>query len=422
MVSSHGVPSSYTAQWRLEDRRSSLQQADSFPDRGTPRQTYNTSCTNCRRVRVKCSGGKPCKRCEKNFLDPSSSCLYDVSRRHGKRKASVLREIDTSTAEEMRADLDSEEQQQPVAAYNQQLQWQRSPLSTPLSIDTLFSGEFSPSARWESPFKSPSQLLPGPLSSSSSSSNASGISKDAFPVDDALCFIGDASNNPPGEFDSIDSFADEPLVRPLASEGILDECGPVAASSDSCECHLSNQTLLSRLTLANLDPKKIGLDQILLSFHRVTRHVVSYLACTRCDSGYPRLVNLAMLHQSQVTLLCNMTKAPTAYLGSYHSPGAIRFTLGAYQLSEDEDLRQKRQAVLSAARQTASLITDFDDVVRDHHDLELAGALEASDLAKINVKWLLETTRNLKAQLNAMLKILEQPGWAVASQTRRDIH
>ncbi|KAI1162098.1 hypothetical protein F5B18DRAFT_673975 [Nemania serpens] len=121
-----------------------------------------------------------------------------------------------------------------------------------------------------------------------------------------------------------------------------------------------------------------------------------------------------MLYKSQVTLLYNITKTLAAYLRSYNSPNAIRFTLSAYQLSKDEDLRQKRQAVLSTARQTASLVTGFDDVVRDHYDLELASDLEASDMAKINVKWLLETTRNLKAQLNAILKVLEQPGWAMA--------
>ncbi|RYC56371.1 hypothetical protein CHU98_g9838 [Xylaria longipes] len=188
----------------------------------------------------------------------------------------------------------------------------------------------------------------------------------------------------PRQFDRSDEMADYRSAHSL---------------SNSCDCHRLTQALLSRLTLASLEPLKVGLDEILLSFHQVSRHAVHYLNCIHCDSGYPRLVNIAMLYQSQVTLLCNMTKSPAAYLGSDHGPEVARFTLGVYQLPETDDLHQKRLAILAVGGNVESLVTDFDAVIRAHRDPETAGNLAASDLAKINLKWLLEVAGNLKAQL-----------------------
>lgn len=45
----------------------------------------NTSCVQCRKSKVKCTGGNPCKRCE--LSQTPSTCIYDASRRRGKRKA-----------------------------------------------------------------------------------------------------------------------------------------------------------------------------------------------------------------------------------------------------------------------------------------------------------------------------------------------
>ncbi|KAJ8123452.1 hypothetical protein ONZ43_g605 [Nemania bipapillata] len=108
-----------------------------------------------------------------------------------------------------------------------------------------------------------------------------------------------------------------------------------------------------------------------------------------------------------------MTKSSSAYFGSYYGAEAVRFTLGVYQLPEADDLHQKRLAVLAVGRKVESLVADFDDVVRGHQDLEIASNLAASDLAKINIKWLLEIAKNLKAQLKSVLAIFEQPEWSL---------
>lgn len=45
----------------------------------------NSSCVQCRKSKVKCTGGNPCKRCE--LSQTPSACTYNASRRRGKRKA-----------------------------------------------------------------------------------------------------------------------------------------------------------------------------------------------------------------------------------------------------------------------------------------------------------------------------------------------
>ncbi|KAI0429785.1 hypothetical protein F5Y09DRAFT_248758 [Xylaria sp. FL1042] len=405
MVNSTWIPSSYTTRWRAA-RRQSLPSPSAQAAHSPPMPTYNSSCTNCTRSRVRCSGGNPCDRCEKSLLDPLL-CVYELSRRHGKRRA---REFEAHSLGSSSTSTD----QQPEAAI---LPWQGGPTSTPLSVDSLlgiYSSEFDQLA----PF-SLSQKYPR-LDDCSSSLISSVVNVDTLNIDEPLV----ATENFNGFLNGLGAMVPMRLSRssPLLSAK-FDESDEIAgyrladSSSNSCDCPRLTQDLLSRLTLASVEPGKVGLDEILLSFHQVSRHAVNYLNCAHCDSGYPRLVNLAMLHQSQVALLYNMTKSPAVYFGSSHGPEAARFTLGVYQLPEADDLYQKRLALLAVGRKVESLVTNFESVINAREDLEIASNLGGTDLAKINRKWLLEVSRNLKSQLESILAIFEQADWSPGPST-----
>ncbi|KAI0113630.1 hypothetical protein GGR51DRAFT_506094 [Nemania sp. FL0031] len=395
MVNSTWIPSSYTTRWRAA-RRQSLPQPPTQTVGSPAVQVYNSSCTHCARSRVRCSGGKPCERCEKNLLDPFL-CVYEPSRRHGKRRARecVVEPLTNSGGSN----------QHPAALMMPQ---QESPIGPLLTTDSSF--DVNPSKLSNSPpftLAQHSQTF-GDVGSASTPSlfNVDTLSLDeSFLVADKFNAILDDTGSMPF------SWSSDFLPAQIDGSDAIFGHHSVHSPSNSCDCHESTQNLLSRLTLASVEPGRVGLDGILISFDEVARHVVTYLSCTRCDSGYPRLMNIAMLHQSQVTLLCNMTKCSAAYLGSYYGPEAVRFTLGVYQLPEADDFQQKRLAVLAVGRKVESLVTDFDDVVRGHQDLEIAGSVGASDLAKINLKWLLEISRNLKAQLKSILAVFEQVEW-----------
>lgn len=87
------VPASYRGRWDssaclptqlpaltfLSGAPVSSMESDSMPPK------LNTSCVQCRKSKVKCTGGNPCKRCE--LSQAPSACTYDASRRRGKRKA-----------------------------------------------------------------------------------------------------------------------------------------------------------------------------------------------------------------------------------------------------------------------------------------------------------------------------------------------
>jgi len=187
------------------------------------------------------------------------------------------------------------------------------------------------------------------------------------------------------------------------------------AASAGCNCYLSNHTLVSRIDAAIKDPDRTGLDRIFQALQDASLHVSSYLACARCNGGCPRLINLAVLHQRQVSLLCSMAKNPAAYLGGAASEG-LRFALGAYRLPDEDDLDHKRIALLGAARRIDALVTSFDDRVRSHQDAEMVGepGIEMTEAARLNLRWLLDVARNLKSRLKVILSILENANWTTA--------
>lgn len=89
MTTSNGIPSTYTTRWNPQARQPAVITPSSTSSSGTsdlvhPRK-YNTSCNSCRKSRVKCSGGVPCRRCVAS--SNPTSCVYSISQRRGKRKA-----------------------------------------------------------------------------------------------------------------------------------------------------------------------------------------------------------------------------------------------------------------------------------------------------------------------------------------------
>lgn len=90
MTTSNRIPSTYTTRWNPQAHQPSTlapgsTSSGSTSDRLHPRK-YNTSCNSCRKSRVKCSGGVPCRRCVAS--SNASSCVYSISQRRGKHKAS----------------------------------------------------------------------------------------------------------------------------------------------------------------------------------------------------------------------------------------------------------------------------------------------------------------------------------------------
>ncbi|KAF5009391.1 hypothetical protein FDECE_4382 [Fusarium decemcellulare] len=92
MTASNGVPSSFTTRWSAHIHQPSQNAALSTSSTSSSTTTdighppkYNTSCNSCRKSRVKCSGGVPCQRCA--ISSNPSLCVYSISQRRGKRKA-----------------------------------------------------------------------------------------------------------------------------------------------------------------------------------------------------------------------------------------------------------------------------------------------------------------------------------------------
>ncbi|KAI0007344.1 hypothetical protein F4779DRAFT_592461 [Xylariaceae sp. FL0662B] len=393
MVNSREIPSGYTVQWNAGTRQTPTRPPSvhgptvgSSDSNGSQRK-YCSSCNSCKKSRVKCSGGSPCQRCA-GSSDPSA-CVYSVSQRRGKRKAG-LHEFDGFS--------------QQAASY---------------------------------------QALSQPDSHSSSSVRSS-VHDNFSEFDNVVSFATTQPLNPQDSMHSspinVDPFTqafllDEPIQRahytPHSSDtmGILTSPGPsmspfrfdignnsntTLGQTHSCCCYLKNQTCLSRMESAIKEPTKTGLDKILQAFQDISLHIASYLACKQCDGDCPRLMNLAMLHQRQVSLLCFMTKNPATHIRNSGTE-AVRFTLGIYQLSDQEDANHKRLVILDAARKVDSQVASFDDLIRNHQDKDImgSGTSEMPESAKLNFKWLLDVARNLKSRLKVIVSILEKVDWAL---------
>ncbi|KAI0130138.1 hypothetical protein BJ170DRAFT_302603 [Xylariales sp. AK1849] len=370
MASSGEIPSSYTLQWDAGIRPTS----DAQGVLNTTRLRYRSSCNNCRKSRVKCSGGTPCRRCATS--PNASQCIYSISQRHGKHKASS--------------------DQNPEAVLQRGTSYLCPPSSSCSSSvvsvpdNHLGFGEtlqFTPSQAM-----SPRDLL-----------QHSTMNMDAFAETPVL--------DGPDYLDQNNSYSTDLLA--LLSSG-PPKSPASKADSTSCDCYLSNQIHLDHIDLAIKEPTDISLDRILQALQNASTHVNRYLACSRCDNFCPRLLNLAMLHQKQVNLMCAMAKNPSIYLRCPDSD-ALRFTLGIYQLSERDDLKFKGLAILAAAHNLDDLVAGFDDMARSYQERDSADGSILSDLARLNLKWTLDVAGHLKSRLKVIISILRQDDWALSA-------
>lgn len=190
-------------------------------------------------------------------------------------------------------------------------------------------------------------------------------------------------------------------------------------SSDSpCNCLCLDQQLLDRLDQAARKPEMCGLDQILVLMQNVSRQLSEYRECPRCSSkGIQHLINMAMLQQSQVALLCTVARSPSTMFwppDPDHKDAATpipRFTLGVYQLTPEDDLEHKMLAMLTMLRQVESRVACFDDLVRTQQTVALADSETLSDFADINLQWLFNVASNLKKRLRASMATLQRLEW-----------
>ncbi|KAI5920514.1 hypothetical protein F4810DRAFT_682268 [Camillea tinctor] len=395
MVNSREIPSSYVGQWNAGTRQTRVRSpADSGATVGSSgangsRRKYCSSCNPCKKSRVKCSGGSPCQRCA--CSSDSSACVYSLSQRRGKRKASIH-------------EFDGVPQQS--ASYQTLNQPDsRSPSSTRSSIPDNIS-DFGDIVS----FATTQPLNPqDPIPLHSSPMNMDPFTQ-AFLLDESL----QRGHHTPHSANIMATLTSPgPSMSPFRFD-MDNNTNTALAQNHSCYCYFTNQTCLSRMESVTKEPTKTGLDKILQAFQDISVHITNYLACSHCDGGCPRLMNLAMLHQRQVSLLCAITKNPATFIRNSGTE-AVRFTLGIYQLSDEEDRNHKRLVILNAARNVDSLVAGFDDLIRNHQDKDImgSGTSEMPESAKLNLKWLLDVARNLKGRLKNIVSILEKPDWAL---------
>ncbi|KAM0224924.1 hypothetical protein ACHAQD_001722 [Fusarium lateritium] len=173
-------------------------------------------------------------------------------------------------------------------------------------------------------------------------------------------------------------------------------------------CYAAIHELNGSLDAVSRDPAQTSIDEILALFQRAFHQSAQYLSCDDCDAGCPRHINLAMLHQRQVTLLCDIAKQPAHYLEN----DTTRISLGNFLPSEMDDLKIKQLMLRQATRNVKTSVEAFHQGARGFEERYIAGTLELGDAGKLNLKWLLDVSANLDRRLDCVRVLLEQENWA----------
>ena len=211
---------------------------------------------------------------------------------------------------------------------------------------------------------------------------------------------------PPTRRDVVNNVIGTPSEPTLSS----DPTSTIVAAAD-CHCATLNQKHNLRLEKAVKGPSSgFRLDEVLQLIRDASAHATSYLTCATCAPGCMRLMNIALLLQTLVNLLCQICKDPTAYLAS---PNNVRLTIGAFQLSENEDLCHKRLLIGSAAKGVTRLVTSFDDVLRGIQDAYIStqGHDGLPESVRLNLTWLLDVVRNLKTRVTVIVELIDRDEW-----------
>lgn len=174
----------------------------------------------------------------------------------------------------------------------------------------------------------------------------------------------------------------------------------------SCGCYVAHQLWLERIQSVSQGLDATPLDKVLQCLSEVSTHTVEYLNCKLCEDGCPRLINLAMLHQRVIGLLCIVSKNPATYIHSSKND-AIHFTIGEYRLSEEESEQHKRLLILSAANRAGRSVTELYDKIHRLH-----GHSGLTEAGKLNLDWLLDVKKNLVDRLKIIIPMLQKADWA----------
>jgi hypothetical protein len=173
-------------------------------------------------------------------------------------------------------------------------------------------------------------------------------------------------------------------------------------------CYAAIHELNGSLDAVSRDPGQTSIDEILALFQRTFHQSAQYLACENCDAGCPRHINLAMLHQREVTLLCEIAKQPVHYLGN----DMTKTALGSFLPSKQDDLEIKQLMLRHATRNVKMSVEAFHQGARRFEERHIAGTLELGDAGKLNLKWLLDVSANLDRRLDCVKVLLERDDWA----------
>ncbi|KIL89025.1 hypothetical protein FAVG1_07419 [Fusarium avenaceum] len=173
-------------------------------------------------------------------------------------------------------------------------------------------------------------------------------------------------------------------------------------------CYAAIHELNGTLDAVSRDPGQTSIDEILALFQRTFHQSAQYLACENCDAGCPRHINLAMLHQRQVTLLCEIAKQPVHHLGS----DMTKIVLGSFLPSEEDDLEIKQLMLRHATRNVKMSVEALHQGARGFEERYIAGTLELGDAGKLNLKWLFDVSANLDRRLDCVRVLLERDDWA----------
>lgn len=115
-----------------------------------------------------------------------------------------------------------------------------------------------------------------------------------------------------------------------------------------------------------------------------------------------------MLHQRQVTLLCEIAKQPVHHLGN----DMTKTVLGGFLPSEQDGLEIKQLMLRHATRNVKMSVEALHQGARGFEERYIAGTLELGDAGKLNLKWLFDVSANLDRRLDCVRVLLERDDWA----------
>ncbi|KAF4335581.1 hypothetical protein FBEOM_10554 [Fusarium beomiforme] len=174
-------------------------------------------------------------------------------------------------------------------------------------------------------------------------------------------------------------------------------------------CYAEIHELSGRVDTITQKPGQTPLDEILALFQRIFHKSAQYLACQNCDTGCLRHINLVMLHQRQVTFLSEIAEDPREYL----SNDITQTTLGSFKSSKLDDIAIKQLMTRQATRDVRISVDADHKSATGFQERYVAGTLDLSDTGKLNVKWLVEVSENLRRTLEYVRLMLEKDDWAI---------